>query len=199
MIYNLQEGEIYSLPLFLLYAKHLNKHKLSKVVHIVDKKKYMLMKFIIRLFCFISFVTLLIYGIPIVLTFELNVYNMELITINLSIATIVNASYYYLFNKIICRLIKMTDIKNVEKFIRINDIAHPTILDIINIIFIGFMLITYFLWWIKADLYFMSTNLYFTVVIMSLLLLVPIINDYLNNYNKLNIIIRKYYDEVLNS
>ena len=165
----------------------------------MDKKKYMLMKFIIRLFCFISFVTLLIYGIPIVLTFELNVYNMELITINLSIATIVNASYYYLFNKIICRLIKMTDIKNVEKFIRINDIAHPTILDIINIIFIGFMLITYFLWWIKADLYFMSTNLYFTVVIMSLLLLVPIINDYLNNYNKLNIIIRKYYDEVLNS
>lgn len=165
----------------------------------MDKKKYILIKFICKFFKFISMITLCAFLIPIIMIFETNVFDMEILAILFSIASIINLIYYYIINTVTYEFIKDTEIKSIDKFQNFSNISSPTCIDIINIIFFAIMYLSYFSCIIVADCYDLSRLLYFLIMIITIITIPSAINEYLNTSYDLNKIIRKYYDEILSS
>lgn len=166
----------------------------------MDKKKYMLiLKHSCKSFKFISMITLVLFIIPIIMIFEINVYDMETLAVLFTITSTANIGYYSSINIVTLNFIKDTDKKSIDKFQLFNSIVVPTAIDIINIVFLGLVYISYFVCLVIADCYCLSKLLYFLIMIIPSVAIPKYINSYLNNYYELNKIIKKYYDEILSS
>lgn len=166
----------------------------------MDKKGHMiLLNRMCKVYKFVSMITLCVFLIPIIMIFEINVYDMEVLAILFTIASISNLGYYSSINNITINCIKDSNKKSIDKFQLFNSITAPTIIDIINIIFLGLVCILYFIYLVMADYPCLTKLLYFIIMIIPVIAIPKCINAYLNNYYELNKIIRKYYDEILSS
>ena len=166
----------------------------------MDKKKYLpILKVGCRAFRFIALLTLCLFLIPIIMIFEINIYDMEILAVLFTIASIFNLAYYSTINKITCNFIKDIEEKSIDKFQMFGSITVPEAIDIVNIIFNGAMYLSYFICLIIADIPDVTKLLYFLIMIIPTFSIYNTINNYLNNSYKLNQIIREYYDSILNS
>lgn len=166
----------------------------------MDKKVHMvLLNRMCKVFKFVSMMTLCVFLIPIIMIFEINVYDMEALAILFIIASISNLGYYSSINNITINCIKDSNKKSIDKFQLFNSIVAPTVIDIINIIFLGLVYISYFVCLVVADCPCLTKLLYFLIMIIPVIVIPKCINAYLNNYYELNKIIRKYYDKILSS
>lgn len=166
----------------------------------MDKKSYLkLLKIGCKMFKITTLMTLSLFLIPVIMIFETNVYDMELLAILFTVSCTANIAYYTTINKVVCHFIEDTKNKSIEKFQIFNSITSIDAIDIINIIFNGLVLLSYFICLIIADIPFITRILYFLLIPLPLVGIPTVINTYMNNYCKLNNIIRKYYDSILNS
>lgn len=152
-----------------------------------------------KTFKFLSMITLFIFLIPVIMIFELNVYDMESLAILFMIASIANLGYYSSMNNITLECINDSIKKSVDKFILFNQVTAPTSIDVIIIIFLGLSFLSYFVCLIISDYPILTKLLYFLIMIIPIITIPKCINNYLTNYYELNKVIRKYYDEVLSS
>ena len=166
----------------------------------MDKKKHMiLLNRMCKIYKFVSMIALCIFLIPIIMIFEINVYDMGALAILFTLASISNLAYYSSINNITIKCINDTKEKSIDKFQLFDSMTGPTAIDIINIIFLGLVWISYFICLVVADCPILTKILYFLIMIIPSVAIPKCINSYLNNYYELNKIIRKYYDEILSS
>lgn len=166
----------------------------------MDKKSYLkLLKAGCKMFKIAALITLSLFLIPVIMIFETNVYDMELLAILFTVSYTANIAYYITIDKIVCRFIENTKEKSIDKFQIFNSISCIGSIDVINIIFNGLVLLSYFICLMIADIPFLTRILYFLLIPLPLVGIPTAINTYMNNYYKLNNIIRKYYDSILNS
>ena len=166
----------------------------------MDKKKHMiLLNHMYKIYKFVSMIALCVFLISIIMIFEINVYDMESLAILFTIASIFNLAYYSSINNITIKCINDTNEKSIDKFHLFDSMTGPTAIDIINIIFLGLVWISYFICLIIADCPYLTKLLYFLIMIIPSVSIPKYINSYLNNYYELNKIIRKYYNEILSS
>ena len=163
------------------------------------KKHIRLLNHMCKIFKFISMITLCIFLIPIIMIFEINVYDMESLAILFTIASISNLGYYSSMSNITLECINDSGKKSIDKFSMFNELTAPTSSTIVMIIFLGLMYISYFVCLIIADCPALTKTLYFLIMIIPIIAIPKCINKYLNNYYELNKIIRKYYNEILSS
>ena len=158
----------------------------------MDKKVHMvLLNYMCKVFKFISMITLVLFLIPIVMIFKINVYDMEVLSVLFTIASIFNLAYYNTINKITCKFIEDTEEKSIDKFQMFSSITTPGYIDILNIILNGAMYLSYCICLIIADIPNVTKLLYFLIIIIPIVSIFNIINRYLNNSHRLNRIIKE--------
>lgn len=156
--------------------------------------KMRLIKFIINLSGWCTILFMFLYMMPIVMTFQINVYGMSAIVKRFIICMI--SYYFYLssINKVLNRYNKINDLEGYKNYIKeMIDIRHTlgagNTLVVILVLFFVAVIITYALWWWKADLYIMEAIIDYFVLVLCTTINGMLIAKYAKNF--------KYFDKRL--
>lgn len=166
----------------------------------MNNKKLMLTKIYINGMGWCTFLVMFSYMIPIAMTFELNVYDMRSLTVLFAISMTCLLLFFSSINKILKKYNKMelecthNELNDlIDEMIYIYHIfAYNSIIEIL-ILFATAVVITYALWWWKADIWPVAAVFYYIVLVTYTTLNLFTVKKYIKNFTFFK---KRLYDEV---
>lgn len=157
-----------------------------------------LIKFLLNTQCILSILAMFVYMIPIAITFETNVYDMAIIAKLFVVAAVVYFLYLFCLNRHISKYNNIEDMDGYKNYIKEMIDLLPTFgkgstkLEF-SIIFFAAVLITYAVWWFKADVYIVEAVIEYLILVVGCTANVTMIIKYIKNFNVFH---KRLYDEV---
>lgn len=153
----------------------------------MDRQKLFLTKLCVNALGYITFLTMICYMIPIVMTFELNVYDMAIITKLFVICMTCLFIFISYINSILNKYNNISIENGYKNYIKeMIDIRHTlgagnTMIELLILFFVA-VLITYAAWWWKADIYPLEAAIYYIILLIGAIVNLSTIIKYMNKF-----------------
>lgn len=162
------------------------------------KARICLTKIVINTLGWLSFLSMFSYMIPIAISFETNVYDMSHIAKLFIIAMVTYCIFLTSLIKIIGRYNNIEDPSSYKSYIKeMIDLLHTlgkgnTLIEMLILFFIA-VIITYAVWWWKADVYPLEAAFEYVWLVIGATSNTALIIKYINNFNHFT---KRLYEEV---
>lgn len=157
-----------------------------------------LIKFLLNTQGVLSLLAMFIYMIPIAISFETKTYDMIIVAKLFVIATVVYFIYLFSLNKYLSKYNNIMDLNGYKNYIKemidlLTTLGKGNTMIEISILFFSTVLITYAVWWWKADIHVIEAIIEYFILVMACTANVTMIIKYIKNFN---IFCKRLYAEV---
>lgn len=157
-----------------------------------------LIKFLLNTQGVLSLLAMFIYMIPIAISFETKTCDMIIVAKLFVIATVVYFIYLFSLNKYLSKYNNIMDLDGYKNYIKemidlLTTLGKGNTMIEISILFFSAVLITYAVWWWKADIHVIEAIIEYFILVVACTTNVTMIIKYIKNFN---IFYKRLYAEV---